>query len=241
MAPKEDAVAASGEPMRAGGGGAGAGPNTDDVAGAGAKGDAVADAGEPKRPPPARGAPKGEVVGAGAGAGFAPPKLNPDDAAAAGAGGAGAKGDAVAGAGEPKRPPPARGAPKGEPEAPPPPNIPPPPPSAAPNGAAAGAAPPNDDGTPPNGKGPPVAIGALTAAPATGTSGTIEGISAILSALGAKKPVGRGTQQSLPQPVGGGLSSAEATEYSILGGWLGTLSIIHHLPSSRAIVWNTCP
>ena len=93
MAPKEDAVATSGEPMRAGGGGAGAGPNTDDAAGVGAKGDAVADAGEPKRPPPARGAPKGEVVGAGAGAGFAPPKLNPDDAAAAGAGGAGAKGD----------------------------------------------------------------------------------------------------------------------------------------------------
>jgi hypothetical protein len=125
-------------------------------------------------------------------------------------------------------------------EAPPPPNIPPPPPSAAPNGAAAGAAPPKDNGTHPNGKGPPVAIGALTTAPATGTSGTIEGISAILSALGAKKPVGRGTQPSLPQPVGGGLSSADATEYTMLGGWFETLEAIHHLPSRRMIELVTC-
>jgi hypothetical protein len=101
-------------------------------------------------------------------------------------------------------------------------------------------APPKVDGTPPNGKGPPVAIGALTTAPATGTSGTIEGISAILSALGAKKPVGRGTQPSLPQPVGGGLSSADATEYTMLGGWFETLEAIHHLPSRRVIVLVTC-
>ena len=154
MAPKEDAVATSGEPTRAGGGGAGAGPNTDDAAGAGAKGDAVADAGEPKRAPHARGAPKGE------------------------------------------------------PEAAPP-----------PKGEAAGG------GTTPIGKGPPEANGTLAIAPAA--MGTIEGI----SALG-----GNGTQPSLPQPVGGGLSSVDATEYSIVGCWFERLEAIHHLPSSRMIV-----
>ena len=64
MAPKEDAVAASGEPTRVGGGGAGAGPNTDEAAGAGIKGDVITDAGEPKRTPPAGGPPKGEEEGA---------------------------------------------------------------------------------------------------------------------------------------------------------------------------------
>ena len=48
------------------------GPNGDDAAGAGAKGDVVADAGEPKRTPPARGAPKGE---GGAGAAATEPSL----------------------------------------------------------------------------------------------------------------------------------------------------------------------
>jgi hypothetical protein len=57
--------------------------------------------------------------------------------------------------------------------------------------------------------------------------GTIEGI----SALG-----GNGTQPSLPQPVGGGLSSVDATEYSIVGGWFERLEAIHHLPSRRMIV-----
>ena len=84
----------------------------------------------------------------------------------------------------------------------------------------------------------PEAIGALTTAPAA--SGTIEGISAILSALGAKKPVGRGTQPSLPQPAGGGLSPVEATEYTMLGGWLERLEAIHHLPSRRMIVLVIC-
>ena len=85
----------------------------------------------------------------------------------------------------------------------------------------------------------PEAIGALTTAPAA--SGTIEGISAILSALGAKKPVGRGTQPSLPQPAGGGLSPVEATEYTMLGGWLERLEAIHHLPSRRMIVRDCEP
>ena len=135
---------------------------------------------------------------------------NTDDAA-----GAGAKGDAAADAGEPKRTPPAVEAPKGEVEAAPP-----------PKGEAAGGA------TTPNGKGPPVAIGTLAIAPAA--IGTIEGI----SALG-----GNATQPSLPQPVGGGLSSADATEYSMVGGWFeprantaSRLEAIHHLPSRRMIV-----
>ena len=133
---------------------------------------------------------------------------NGDDAA-----GAGAKGDAVADAGEPKRPPPAGAAPKGDWEAAPP-----------PKGDAAGGA------TTPNGMGLPEAIGTLAITPAA--IGTIEGI----SALG-----GNGTQPSLPQPVGGGLSSADATEYSMVGGWLERLEAIHHLPSRRMIVRDCEP
>jgi len=91
-----------------------------------------------------------------------------------------------------------------------------PPPKA---GAAAGAVTPNPKLPAAEEMDPPVAlkaIGALATAPAA--SGTIDGISAILSALGAKRPVGRGMQPSLPQPVGGGLSPVEATEYIMLGG-----------------------
>ena len=66
----------------------------------------------------------------------------------------------------------------------------------------------------------------------TAAIGTIEGI----SALG-----GNGTQPSLPQPVGGGLSSADATEYSMVGGWLERLEAIHHLPSRRMIVRDCEP
>ena len=113
-----------------------------------------------------------------------------------------------------------------------------PPPKA---GAAAGAVPPNPKLPAAEEMDPPVAlkaIGALATAPAA--SGTIEGISAILSALGAKRPVGRGMQPSLPQPVGGGLSPVEAAEYSMLGGWFERLEAIHHLPSRRVIVLGTC-
>ncbi len=176
--------------------------------GAGAKGDPVADAGEPKRPPPARGAPKGEVVGAGAGAGFAPPKLNPDDAAAAG------------------------------------------------SGACAGAVPPklNPDDAGAAGAGAPPKLNPKDAV-AAGASSTIEGIDALSArdrVVEAPRPLLpprplvsaaplRRTQPSLPQPVRGGLSSVDATEYSMVGGWFEMLSIIHHLPSRRMIVRNTCP
>ena len=202
MAPKEDVVAASGEPTRVGGGGAGAGPNTDD-AGAG----------------PNTGAGPGPNTGAGPNTDGAGAVANTDDAA-----GAGVKGDVVADAGEPKRTPPAGGAPKGEEEA-------------TKGGAVADAGEPKRPPRPAAGA-PPKAIGALATAPAA--SGTIEGISAILSALGAKRPVGRGMQPSLPQPVGGGLSPVEAAEYSMLGGWFERLEAIHHLPSRRVIVLVTC-
>ena len=147
----------------------------------------LAGGGEPNGDDAAGAGAKGDAV-ADAGEPKRPP---PAGAAPNGGGGepngndaaeAGAKGGAVAEAGEPKRPPPAGAAPKGDWEAAPP-----------PKGDAAGGA------TTPNGMGLPEAIGALTTAPAA--SGTIEGISAILSALGAKKPVGRGTQPSLPQPA----------------------------------------
>ena len=62
---------------------------------------------------------------------------------------------------------------------------------------------------------------------AAAPSATIEGINAISSAFRVKHPC---TQPSLPQPVKGGLSSADSTEYSI---W--RLEAIHHLPSRRII------